>query len=74
MHNLGMCLIKDCGQPRYRIMQWIKQGKIRYVKAGNRYLLNKEWLEEDIQKMAEENLKQQMPNPVYGTLRAVKCK
>ena len=47
---------KATGHPPYRIRQWILTRQIRFNKAGNRYIINLEWLYEDLKRMAEENI------------------
>lgn len=69
-------LIKDVGNyfpgiTPFRVRQWCKQKKIRFNMAGNRYILRQDWLEEDLEKMASENIGTIEPVKQYGVLRKV---
>lgn len=59
------------GHPEYRLRQWCIQKKIRFNKAGNRYIINLDWLDEDLARMAEENIRQPEHEVVYGRLRKI---
>ncbi len=58
--------------PPYRLRQWILNKSIRYIMAGNRYLISLKWLEEDLQKMAEESMSEFEGTGQVGTLRQVR--
>lgn len=45
--------------PAYRLRMLCIEKKIRFVMAGNRYVINLDWLQEDLEKMALENIEQQ---------------
>lgn len=55
------------GHPEYRLRQWCLQRKIRFNMAGNRYIINTDWLDEDLQKIAAENLQ-------HDELTVVECR
>jgi hypothetical protein len=59
------------GITTYRIRQLCKQGKIRYNKAGNRYIINLDWLIEDLEIMAFKNLQTNKEDIAYGKLRKI---
>lgn len=63
---------KETGNPPFRIRAWILSGKIRYNKAGNRYLINLDWFHEDFERMAEENMSSTEEDTQIGSLRRVK--
>lgn len=76
MKKAAFFLIKDVGEhfpgiTPYRARQWCKQKKIRFNMAGNRYILREDWLEEDLEKMAFENISLEEPVKQYGVLRKV---
>ncbi|KPU43012.1 hypothetical protein OXPF_34440 [Oxobacter pfennigii] len=62
---------RKTGHPEHRLRQWCKQKKIRFNMAGNRYIINDEWLDEDLEKMALENIKPQNNKNEYGKLRKI---
>lgn len=64
----------ETGIAEYTLRQWCKQKKIRFNIAGNtKYILRIDWLEEDTERMATENMKsEQNRESQYGVLRQVK--
>lgn len=63
---------KLTGHNPYRLRQWILNKSIRYIMAGNRYLISMKWLDEDLKKMAEQNMSLPMEVAQVGVLRRVK--
>lgn len=60
------------GMPPYRLRQWVLKKKIRFNMAGNRYIINLQWLEEDLKKMAEQNVSaSEERTSEYGKLRRI---
>jgi len=60
------------GITAYRVRQWCKQKKIRFNKAGNRYILRKSWLNEDLNRMANDNIStDEVKIQNYGKLRRI---
>ena len=69
-----MCLkqaAEASGHPEYRLRQWCIKKMIRFNRAGNKYIINLDWLEEDLARMAEENIKQPDQEVTYGRLRKI---
>lgn len=69
-------LIKDVekyfpGITPYRARQWCKQKKIRFNLAGSKYILREDWMEEDLERMALENIAPEESNNQYGKLRRI---
>ncbi|MDT8715557.1 hypothetical protein IAI10_02640 [Clostridium sp. 19966] len=78
MSKTAYFLIKDVEQhfpgiTPYRARMWCKQKKIRFNMAGNRFILREDWLEEDLEKMALENISEKDPDISYGVLRKIKA-
>ena len=46
----------DTGLAEYTLRMYCKQKKIRYNKSGVKYILREDWLEEDLSRMAFENM------------------
>ena len=72
----SFCTINEAakltGHPPYRLRQWILKKNIRFNKAGNRYIINLQWLEEDLKKMAEQNMSiVEKRTSEYGKLRRI---
>lgn len=64
---------KTRGLPPYAIRRWIKNKQIRFCKSGNRYIINLDWLDEDLERMAEQNMAaSESQTTEYGQLRKVK--
>lgn len=62
------------GITSYRLRLLCKEGKIRHLMVGNRYIVKLSWVIEDLEKMAEENLRKlEEQKPVYGQLRKIKA-
>ncbi len=63
---------KATGWSEWRLRQWCIEKKIRFNKAGNRYVINLDWLEEDLARMAEENIaNSEEKTPRCGVLRRI---
>jgi len=63
----------EVGISEYTLRQWCKQKKVRFNFAGNtKYILRMDWLEEDVQHMALQNIKEDDDNTQnYGKLRRI---
>lgn len=60
------------GIAEYTLRMWCKQKKIRFNLAGNtKYILREDWLEEDIEKMALENINTSDDVVQLGKLRRI---
>ena len=70
-------IIKDVekyvpGLKPYALRQLIKQGAIRYNMAGAKYILNVNWIMEDLERLAVQNMKPcEAENNSYGRLRKI---
>lgn len=63
---------EETGMAEYTLRMYCKQGKIRCNRSGVKYILRIDWLEEDLQKQAEGNLRNtESENNNYGTLRKI---
>ena len=63
----------ETGIAEHTLRLWCKQKKIRFNIAGNtRHILRTDWLEEDMDNMAKENMRAESKNDSYGTLRKIK--
>jgi hypothetical protein len=60
------------GLTEYRARLLCKQGQIRHLKAGNRYVVRLSWLIQDLEKMAELNLQKPEEAFEYDKLRKIK--
>lgn len=62
----------ETGIAEYTLRQWCKQKKIRFNVAGNtKYILRLDWLEEDSERMALENMNQTENIVQTGKLRRI---
>ena len=60
------------GLSEYQLRRFTKEGKCRVLMSGRRYIYNLELLEEDLERLAAENLKRAEEDPrEYGVLRKV---
>jgi hypothetical protein len=48
---------KETGIPAYRIRAYCREGRVRFLTSGRRYLFNLAWLEHDLYKIANENMR-----------------
>ena len=48
---------KETGIPAYRIRAYCREGRVRFLTSGRRYLFNSEWLEHDLYRIANENMR-----------------
>jgi hypothetical protein len=62
------------GISEYTLRLYCKQKKIRYIFAGNtRYILRLDWLEEDLERLASENINSVENVSQFGKLRRVEA-
>jgi len=59
--------------PEYTLRTWCKQKKIRFLMAGNKYILRTDWLEEDLERMALENINPSDDVVQMGKLRRIEA-
>lgn len=63
---------QESGIAEYTLRQLCKQKKIRYNLAGNtKYILRLDWLEEDLERMALENISSFKSIGEFGKLRKI---
>jgi predicted site-specific integrase-resolvase len=63
---------QESGIAEYTLRQLCKRKKIRYNLAGNtKYILRLDWLEEDLEKMALENINSFEDVSQFGKLRRI---
>ena len=61
------------GLAKNHIRNLVITKKIKHHKAGNKYLINADAIDEYLKQAQEESIKPEDPNNSYGTLRKVKA-